>query len=166
MLVDYDSQVLKTKAESVTDFSSLHSLIVDLKNVIKRESAFGAAAPQIGVSKSVVVVDPSCGSDESKSLVLINAKYEKVGEDTVISREGCLSLPNVVLNVTRNKVVKVTYQNLSGEQLVEVLDGQTSIICQHEIDHLNGVLIIDKASRHDRRSANSILKKGKNRAKK
>lgn len=108
----------------------------------------GLAAPQVGVSKQIMVIDVNAGDEEEtrKPIVFINPVIiEREGE--MIGQEGCLSFPNVFFEVKRAKRIVVRYQNLAGKDLK--LEASDNLLCraiQHEIDHLTGELFIDKAA--------------------
>lgn len=142
----YPDDVLKQKAKKISTFdSSVRKLAQDMLDTMYASDGVGLAAPQVGVSKRLMVIDVS-GSEESKRpLVFINPIIvEREGE--LVGLEGCLSFPEVYFEVKRANRIVVRYQNLSGKELK--LEAQGDLLCraiQHEIDHLDGELFIDKA---------------------
>jgi peptide deformylase len=105
----------------------------------------GLAAPQVGVSKRIMVIDVSRDEEPKKPLVFINPLIvEREGE--LVGLEGCLSFPDVFFEVKRSNRIVVKFQNLSGKE--QKLEAQGDLLCraiQHEIDHLDGELFVDKA---------------------
>ena len=103
----------------------------------------GLAAPQLGIQVRVVVIDIK--RNGKKPLVLVNPSFEPVYEDTIDSDETCLSFPNLMGCVKRYKTVKVRAKDLTFTDIEFESDSFLGIVCQHEIDHLNGVVYVDKA---------------------
>ncbi len=136
-VVRYPSSVLRQKAEEFTSFEDTE-LLDEMKEIVGEEDGAGLAAPQIGVSKRVVVV-----RTEKETMVFVNPKITPVGSEKIVSREGCLSLKGIWVDVQRYSKIMVEAQNRKGESVVLEAEGMLSIILQHETDHLEGVLIID-----------------------
>lgn len=132
--------VLREKAVPVRKITpSIHKLLDNMRDTMYAYKGVGLAAPQIGVSKRVIVVDVGEGL-----LELVNPKIiESQGEER--GTEGCLSVPGVVGDVIRAARVTVTGWNRHGETVTVRADGFFARALQHEIDHLDGVLFIDKA---------------------
>lgn len=136
--------ILRKKAEpiNVKDWNpkKLHQLANDMVFTMKKAPGVGLAAPQIGKSIRLIVVEHS-----PEPLILINPKIIKhsLRKDTL--EEGCLSVPNKYGVVKRYKSVKIKAQNLNGEKVEIEAKGFLAEIFQHEVDHLNGVLYVDKA---------------------
>ena len=103
----------------------------------------GIAALQVGINKRIIIVDANADKDDSFPLVMVNPRIIE-SSGNVTSREGCLSIPDVRGDVLRSKNIVVEYQTVSGEKLTLNADGLQSNVIQHEIDHLDGVLFIDK----------------------
>lgn len=158
-IVQYGDPALRKVTSRVIKFDkSLRKLVEDMFETMYASDGVGLAAPQIGVSKRVLVVDVDYASkrymDEKTNkevasynpLVLINPIIiQKEGQ--IVSQEGCLSFPNVVINVLRHKKIIVKYQDLLGKE--RKLAAEDDLLCrciQHEIDHLDGKLFIDKTS--------------------
>lgn len=142
----YPEQVLLQKAKKVTTFdSSVRKLANDMLETMYEENGVGLAAPQVGVSKRIMVIDVSGEDEANEPIVFINPQIiEKEG--SLIGLEGCLSFPNVFFEVRRFNRIVVKYQNLSGKDVKMVAEGD--LLCraiQHEIDHLDGELFINKA---------------------
>ena len=138
---------LRQKSQNV-DISDLQktwfkNLLVDMfETLYSTPSGVGLAAPQIGVQLKIVVID--IRRDGKKPLVLINPKYTPVTDDLVLSNEGCLSVPKVHGIVSRYESIEVEYYDATGQLVKKVVNGFESKVFQHEIDHLYGILYIDK----------------------
>jgi peptide deformylase len=146
-VVKYPHPVLATKGEPVTDFNEdLERLVEEMFDSMYAAQGIGLAAPQIGISKQITVIDVSFNERPEDKLVLINPVIVE-REGSIYEEEGCLSLPEITEKVKRAAHVKVRAQNAKGE-FFEV-DGEEllSRALQHEIDHLHGVLFIDHLSR-------------------
>ena len=143
-VLNYPHPVLTQKAAQVLDFNQdLHHLILDMIETMHAEDGVGLAAPQIGVSKQVIVISPTAKKGEEH--VLINPKIIERSKDEEVGIEGCLSLPDFSVEVARAKRIKIEAQNLNGKIWVDVLTDFPARVVQHEIDHLNGILLTDYA---------------------
>ncbi|WP_047495326.1 peptide deformylase [Terriglobus sp. TAA 43] len=146
-IVKYPEQVLLKKAEPVTEFNAdLKKLADDMFESMYAAEGIGLAAPQIGISKRMYVVDLSVGKNPEERLVLINPEIiEKEGKQ--IEEEGCLSLPDIRDKVSRHFHVRMRAQDVNGKWFE--IDGEEllSRAFQHELDHLDGILFIDRLSR-------------------
>lgn len=107
----------------------------------------GLAAIQIGVPKRVIVIDASNEGDDPEPLTLINPEIIETGDELRSHEEGCLSIPEVLVDIERPTPVTVRYTDRSGETCTREADGLLGTAIQHEIDHLDGKLIIDYLSR-------------------
>ncbi|HHV72233.1 MAG TPA: peptide deformylase [Clostridia bacterium] len=134
-------KILRKKAEPVKRINqNITTLLDNMLEVMREADGVGLAAPQVGVSKRVIIVDVGEGLYE-----LINPEIlEQSGYETAV--EGCLSIPNLAGEVTRSARVKVKGLNRFGEEIVLDAEGLFARALQHEIDHLDGILFIDKAS--------------------
>jgi peptide deformylase len=146
-ILKYGEPVLEQKAETVTEFDTpeFKELLADMWETMYAAKGVGLAAPQIGVSKRISVIDVSVGEDESKKIVIVNPEITlREGKQT--GEEGCLSIPGFREPVTRANKVSVRAQDASGA-LVE-LSGEELLAraFEHEIDHLNGILFINHLS--------------------
>jgi peptide deformylase len=148
-ITHFPDEVLRKQAESVETFDDdLQMLIDDMVETMREAPGVGLAAPQIGVSKRVIVVEFGSEDDETlpKQLyVLVNPEIESRSEATVDGIEGCLSVPGVVGEVERAEVVTVHGQDKTGKKIRIRAQGWLARIFQHEIDHINGVLYTDRA---------------------
>ncbi len=157
MIVRYPNAVLRAKAQEVTKFDDDLARFVDtMLDVMYAEEGIGLAAPQLGNSVSIAVVDPF--NDRSKALVLINPKIKPSGEKRS-SKEGCLSIPGQLFNVMRFSHVDVTYRDLLGAEKVGSFEDPFSTVIQHEVDHLMGITLLERVQL-DRRSKMNSKSKG------
>ena len=139
----FPDPVLRKIAEPVDRIDeSLKRLIGDMIETMHAAPGVGLAAPQVGVSQRVVVADPSAGENPDLALELMNPEIIS-SKGSVQHEEGCLSLPEVEVKVQRAEQIVVKAQRLDGRMQTIEAEGYLSYILQHEIDHLNGVLIID-----------------------
>jgi len=154
----YGASVLREKSKPVEKITpEIVNLVKDMVETMYTASGVGLSAPQVGISKRIIIVD----SGDKDVIVLINPQiiYQE-GEE--ISEEGCLSLPELYAEVKRYAKVSVEGLGLNGEKLVLSAEGLVARAIQHEIDHLNGILFIDKVGRAKRKLLlEKIAKKGK-----
>jgi peptide deformylase len=140
----WPSEVLKEKAVPVDDFGEeLQRLVDDMVETMYDAPGIGLAAPQVGVSHRLIVIDLSSGTEEEELLVLANPEIVST-EGTVECEEGCLSLPGLTLKMSRSEKVVARGQDRRGEGVEIEAEGLLARALQHEIDHLNGVLLIDR----------------------
>jgi len=146
-VVKYPDPILAVKGERVTDFTpELAQLVEEMFDSMYAAQGIGLAAPQIGISKQITVIDVSFKERPEDKLVLINPEVlDREGKQ--VEEEGCLSLPEIRAKVERSAWVKVRAQNEHGE-FFEVEGEELLARCiLHEIDHLHGILFIDRVSR-------------------
>jgi len=142
---------------------SIRDLARDMLRSMYSSSGIGLAAPQVGVHKQLLVIDLDPETATTPPMVLINPEIRSFGSAIETYEEGCLSIPGVYLNVVRPSVVEVTYRDELGRPQRLKADGLLSRCIQHEMDHLNGVLFVDRVT--DELSLNAGLQdKGFNRA--
>lgn len=145
-IVKYGDPVLEIKAAPVTEFNSnLQKLLDDMFESMYAAHGVGLAAPQIGISQRIAVIDCSNGEDANQKIVLINPEIVKV-EGSQTSEEGCLSMPGFREQVTRGQRVTVKAQNAAGEWFDMVGEDLLARAFLHETDHLNGKLYISHVS--------------------
>jgi peptide deformylase len=142
----YPSRILKQKALPVAAIDrELQVLIDDMIETMYAAPGVGLAAPQVGVSRRLAVIDVSAKDEEMPVLVLINPEF--IARDGEIEfEEGCLSIPEFTAKVTRAETVKVHALDRDGKHLEIEAGGLLAIALQHEIDHLDGTLFIDRIS--------------------
>jgi peptide deformylase len=151
-IVTVPEAILRRKAQPVTKFDEkLQTLIDDMVETMRAAPGVGLAAPQVAVSQQVIVVEyPLDDEDEEakpKLFVVVNPQIVKTSPETVNGIEGCLSVPDLVGEVERAEEITVKGQNRRGQPVRIKARGWLARIFQHEIDHLNGVLFTDRATR-------------------
>ncbi|MDY3127667.1 MAG: peptide deformylase [Corynebacterium sp.] len=140
----YGDPVLTTKATEITTFdASLEKLVRDMLETMEDAGGVGLAANQIGLTKRIFVYDCSHVEDGLRG-ALINPVWEPIGDEVQVGVEGCLSIPNVQAEAARHQTVKVTGQDVSGRPVSMVVSGLMARCVQHETDHLDGVLFIQR----------------------
>ena len=148
-IVTFPEPSLRLKSKQVTKFDTeLQTLIDNMFETMRAAPGVGLAAPQIGESRRLVVVEYTEDEDENakpKKYVLVNPEIIRRSEEMVTDIEGCLSLPGLAGMVERHEAVTVKAKNRFGKPLKIEADGWLARIFQHEIDHLDGVLYIDRA---------------------
>jgi peptide deformylase len=156
-IVTTPDPVLRRKARPVTKFDrNLQSLVDDMIETMREAPGVGLAAPQVGVSQQVIVVEYAEPEEveegeepievEPKLYVMVNPEIVKSSPETEVGVEGCLSVPLLVGEVERAHEVRIRGFNRRGQQMKLKVDGWLARIFQHEIDHLNGVLFTDLAT--------------------
>jgi peptide deformylase len=139
--------VLKTRARPVgpADKAAVRELVPRMFNTMYRAPGIGLAAPQVGLSLRVVTID-LMPEEKSAPLALINPEILVQSTEMVAREEGCLSLPGQYAEVSRPARVKVSYLDPSGARSEIDADGLLATCLQHEIDHLDGILFVDRLS--------------------
>ena len=160
-VVNYGNPILRKRCKQVTDFSRLSDFIDDMFDTMYEEEGIGLAANQVGVDLNLFIIDISHTDDNEYPRIFINGEITSSQGESIFS-EGCLSIPEVALEVTRPEVISFKYQDINEKWHEEEFDGLLARAIQHEIDHLNGVLIIDLVSEMQRLKVNKEVKKIKN----
>jgi len=150
-IVTIPDPILHRKARKVTDFGKeLQSLVDDIIETMRVAPGVGLAAPQIDVPLRVIVVEFGDEEDETVPLKLfpvVNPEITRFSNEQVTGTEGCLSIPDFVGDVDRSVSVVVKGMNRRGQPMRIKSSGWLARIFQHEVDHLNGVLFIDRTER-------------------
>lgn len=145
-IYQYPESVLRKPTEKISTFDKdLKSLAEDMAETMYDAPGIGLAAPQIGESLKLIVVDTSKLDDDKDYMALVNPEIVE-HEGNQLDEEGCLSVPELTSKVKRFKKVTVTYQDLDGKDLEMTAEDRFAVVLQHEIDHLNGILFIDHLS--------------------
>jgi peptide deformylase len=146
-IYQYPEPVLRQKARKVDTFDEkLHQLVNDMAETMYDAPGIGLAAPQVGESLQVVVVDTTKNLDgEREFLPLINPEII-AHEGNQFDEEGCLSVPELTAQVKRHQRITVSYQDLAGQSHQFSTQDRFAVVLQHELDHLDGVLFIDHLS--------------------
>ena len=144
-VVKYGQPILRKVLESVDDFGSIQDLVTDMFDTMYEEEGIGLAANQIGIDINLMVIDISHTNESHPPAAFVNGRIvERFG--TASMDEGCLSVPDVQVNVSRSESVRFAYQDLDGNTHEKDFDDLMARVIQHEMDHLTGRLIIDHAS--------------------
>jgi peptide deformylase len=148
-IVNIPDPVLRRKAHKVTDFDKDFSQLVDdMIDTMREAPGVGLAAPQVGVSKRLVVIEYGDEENEEapkKLFVLVNPEIISQSEETVKGIEACLSVPGLVGEVDRFEAIAIKGQNRHGKPVKVKAQGWLARIFQHEIDHLDGIIYTDRA---------------------
>jgi peptide deformylase len=148
-IVTVPEKILRRKARKVTNFDGdLQKLIDDMVETMREAPGVGLAAPQVNVPMRVIVVE--FGDEEDAEApphlyTVVNPEITRVSQEKVIGVEGCLSIPGIVGDVERPDLVTVKGQNRNGQPFKIKATGWLARIFQHEVDHLNGILFVDRA---------------------
>jgi peptide deformylase len=158
-VVKFGDPVLKSKASPVSDFGpNLRAEAERMIAIMRDGLGVGLAATQIGVLRRLLVFQ--AGSD-SQPTALVNPEIEWLSAEIVVAEEGCLSLPGVAMDVERPLYARVGGLDVEGEPMRVEASGLEARVLQHEIDHLDGVLILDRAPREQRKAALRALREGR-----
>ncbi len=172
-IVHYNDPVLRTKGAPVTEFGpELSQLAQDMIETMHEAAGIGLAAQQIGRALQFCVVDVSQTSREFDwnldgaptpldlimPMVLANPKIEFLASEDTVYEEGCLSFPSITGDVVRPDQIRVTYQDLEGATHILLCNGLFGRCIQHEVDHLNGVLFIDRMAKKIRQGIDAEIK--------
>jgi len=148
-VLTYPHKKLKENSIDVENFDKeLHVLLEDMKETMYAKDGIGLAAIQIGVALNVLVInlaDEEGNQDSEKLAEIINPKILEF-DGQVTYQEGCLSVPTFYEDIDRSETIKVVYFDRYGKKIEETLTGLMAIALQHEMDHLNGHLFIEKLS--------------------
>lgn len=152
---EYGESILREKSLLVKEITTeILNLIRDMAETMYTDSGVGLAAPQVGISKRIIIID----EEKEGLMVLVNPEIIK-SEGEIIDEEGCLSIPGIYSDVKRSSKVTVKALNENGDKIEITKEGLIARALQHEIDHLNGVLFIDKIGRMKRQILLNKLKK-------
>jgi peptide deformylase len=140
-------RVLRQPAKRISKIDTeIRQLAREMLQTMYTEDGIGLAAPQVGVNKQLLVVDIQLDDPTTPPLVLINPVVTQASRDVCVIQEGCLSIPNVFLDVTRPEVIEVSYKDENGRPQKIQANGLLARVIQHEIDHLNGVMFVDRVN--------------------
>ena len=138
-------RVLRQPAKRVAKVDQkIRELTQQMLQTMYSADGSGLAAPQVGINKQIIVIDCEPDNPENPPLILINPVIKIFGRSMCDSQEGCLSIPGVYLDVKRPEIVEITYKDENGRPKTLKADGLLSRVIQHEIDHLNGVMFVDR----------------------
>jgi peptide deformylase len=151
----YPDPVLRMEAREVEDFDDdLVRLVDRMKELMKDANGVGLAANQVGVLRRVFVFSP----EEDVVAVLVNPKLARTSDETDVDDEGCLSMQGIAIPVERPTAVRIEGRDERGKEVSYDLEGLPARIAQHELDHLDGTLILDRTTDEGRREALAALR--------
>jgi peptide deformylase len=154
----FGDPVLRTRARPIERFDDeLREEVIRMGQLMDDAIGVGLAATQVGVVHRLLVYRVQ---QQGELAALVNPEVEWAGRDTESMEEGCLSLPGVLVDVDRPIHVRVRAKNEYGEPILIEASGLEARVIQHEIDHLDGVLILDRTSRDQRKEAMRVLREG------
>jgi len=152
----YPDPVLRMQAREVEEFDGdVEKLVERLEHLLREASGLGLAATQLGVLRRVFVFLPD---PEAEPVALVNPHFSATSEERESDTEGCLSLQGVVIPVERHASLTLEGKSPAGDDVRIELEGLPARIAQHEVDHLDGVLILDRTTPEARREALGLLR--------
>ena len=147
-IITIPNEILKKVSEPIEKVGiNEKKLIDDLFETMYQSKGIGLAAVQVGILKRILVVDVSNKDEKNQPIALINPVIKNLSEETSTYEEGCLSIPETFIEIERPKICEVEYIDKKGEKKNLKCDGLLSTCIQHEINHLDGKLIIDHLSK-------------------
>jgi peptide deformylase len=151
----YPDPVLRMEARTVEEFDDdLRRLVDRMSELMKEANGVGLAATQVGVLRRVFVFSP----EEDEVLVLVNPEIPSRGDETDVDDEGCLSIQGVTVPVERPTSIRLEGRDETGAEVGYDLEGMAARIAQHEFDHLDGKLMLDRTTPDARREAMAALR--------
>ncbi len=157
-VLQFGDPVLKSRASEVSEFGdALHADVERMIAIMRDGLGVGLAATQIGILRRALVFQ--AGSDSEPSAI-VNPRLEWLSDEVVVAEEGCLSIPRVSVDVERPLFTRVSGSDVEGGPISIEASGLEARVLQHEIDHLDGILILDRATREQRKGALRALREG------
>jgi len=157
-VIQYGDPVLKSRASDITEFDQ--ALVEEIERMIhlmRDGLGVGLAATQVGKLRRLLVFQTNA---DAQPQALVNPEIEWLSDHVEIMTEGCLSIPRVVVDVERPLYARVRGQDQTGAEVLIEASGHEARVLQHEIDHLDGVLILDRTERSQRKGALKALRRG------
>ncbi len=140
--------VLKERAQEVHNIDAQTTQFMrDMLSTMYHARGVGLAAPQIGISQRIIVIDPAREGDVCQPIMIANPEIIWRSEEPNVYEEGCLSLPDFYTEIERPAAVRFKYQDETGKVHEMLADGFLATVLQHEIDHLDGILLLDRVSK-------------------
>ena len=147
-IITVPNEILKKISEPIVNVGvNEKKLINDLFETMYNSKGIGLAAVQVGILKRVLVIDVSSKDKKKNPMSFINPVIKNLSDETSVYEEGCLSIPETFIEIERPKVCEVEYIDLDGKKKIIKCEGLLSTCLQHEINHLDGKLIIDHLSK-------------------
>lgn len=159
-IIKIGDDVLRQIAEPAKDNEYSRQVIEDLKDTLATtKNGAGIAAPQIGESTRIFITKNYRDNKNDEVLVFVNPEILEYSEEMVMCQDGCLSIPGAMSQTNRHSFIKVKYLNENFEEIEEELEGFQSVVFQHENDHLDGILFIDKFGVDEKLKFDEFLQK-------
>jgi peptide deformylase len=150
--------VLRSRASEVTEFGEhLGHEVERMVEIMRDAMGVGLAATQLGILRRLLVFQ---AGPDARATAVVNPEVEWASEDLAVAEEGCLSLPGIGLDVERPLHARIRGRDVHGDELLLEASGLEARVLQHEIDHLDGVLILDRTERDQRKAALRALREG------
>ena len=147
-IITVPNDILKKISEPIVNIGvNEKKLIKDLFETMYNSKGIGLAAVQVGILKRVLVIDVSSKDEKRTPMSFINPVIKNLSKETSVYEEGCLSIPETFIEIERPRICEVEYVDLDGKKKIIKCDGLLSTCLQHEINHLDGKLIIDHLSK-------------------
>ncbi len=157
-IVKYGDPILRKKCKLVKDFSNIGKIVDDMFDSMYEAEGIGLAANQVGINLNIFIIDISHTEESDDSYVFVNSSIVESSSNKSSSSEGCLSLPNISLDINRPEKIKLKYQTIDGKWCEDDFSGLLGRAIQHENDHVNGVMIIDRVSETEKIKHKTVLK--------
>ena len=147
-IITVPSEILKKVSDPIEKVGENEKKLVnDLFDSMYNSNGIGLAAVQVGILKRILVIDVSTKEEKKNPMCFINPVIKKISDETSVYEEGCLSIPDTFIEIERPKICEVEYIDIDGKIKTQKFDGLLSTCVQHEINHLDGKLIIDHLSK-------------------
>ena len=155
-IIEVPHPILAKRAREVTDEEfgdELESHLGDMAETMYAAPGVGLAAPQVADPRRIIVIDPGFESEDGEQqkgqdlVKMVNPRITEKSRDTIIWEESCLSVPEMSIDVRRHKQITVSWQDAHGSRIERVFRDFSAVVVQHELDHLEGVTLLDRSSR-------------------
>jgi peptide deformylase len=157
-VVQFGDPVLKSKASPIANFGpELRAEVERMIEIMRDSFGIGLAATQVGALRRLLVFQ---AGPDAEPTALVNPEVEWLSEEMAVAEEGCLSLPRVTMDVERPLYARFSGRDIEGAPVVIEAAGLEARVLQHEIDHLDGILILDRTTREQRKAALRALREG------
>jgi peptide deformylase len=158
-IVTYGNPILEKVSCEVKSIKEIQINIPEFIETMYVKDGVGLAAPQVGINQRIIAVDPTRGQIKSELQILINPVITEKSDEMMTGKEGCLSFPGLDAEVLRHKKITVSALDAEGREQIIEAEGYKARILQHEIDHLDGILLVDRMSPLERKLLENPLKK-------
>ncbi len=156
----YGHPILRMDVKRIASVDhEIETLVADMIETMNDADGIGLAAPQVGKSIALCIVNNGLIDDDAEAQAYINPVIHEAGEEIVRLEEGCLSIPDIREDVDRPESIRVSYLDLNGVEHDDEVGGMLARVLQHEIDHLHGVLFVDRISPMRRKLLSKRLRK-------